>query len=266
MSGWLERRRLPIGASRGRKGPTGSGTPGGGGNSGKPGGGDGGGGRGGGRGRGGGGKSLTLVDSVGPIGWSGATNLGTRIFGAEAPDRLVILALSWGRVGLTRDITAVSLGGVAATLLRQQDLGSQTENAEIWGALVPSNASQNVTITWDDTGGASSSAALKLFRVTGCSLTPEATGAAAGVASSISPGLTGVSNGSIIISTAVTNDNDGFTYSCDGNFGTKDTLDGGEENFFGWSWGIKDGAGNISETYRSTVGSVVHRGVAVALA
>jgi len=248
MSAYDMFRRMGMGLSRG--GP---------GNGRGPGTGAGGRGRGRGRGgRGGGGSSgpsttITKTGGLGIGGWSGSTNYGNQNYGDADATRIVAVGISWGRTGAVRDITSVSIGGVAATKVADINANS-TDAAEIWAAELPTNDNTNLTVVWDGTGGSISAKTINIYRITGCSLSDRTSGTNSGFSTGAKTVSAGAHDaGAALISVGTGNENDSVSLACSGTFGTTQAIqDSGQEHLHGHSWGIAAAAGPTLETYTLT--------------
>lgn len=88
--------------------------------------------------------------------------------GTAAADRIVPLAINWrGASGTTRTLSGVTIGGIAATLCRQQQTGASEPVArtEIWAAQVPTGNTADVEMTFNNTD--STNLGLSAFAITG---------------------------------------------------------------------------------------------------
>lgn len=80
---------------------------------------------------------------------SGTTNGGTYNFGTSGTNRFIAAAMSPAMTGTTPGVSAVSIGGVSATLVARSVVGTNPNaaTAEIWIAAVPTGTSGVISIT-----------------------------------------------------------------------------------------------------------------------
>lgn len=97
-------------------------------------------------------------------------------FGPADPTRIVVVGIAAAVGGVGNAITAVTIGGIAATRQQRATIAGSTQqlSAEIWTAAVPTGATGTVAVTFS--GGGTSFFALSVYSLSGASgQTPSST-------------------------------------------------------------------------------------------
>lgn len=186
-------------------------------------------------------------------------SFGGASFGAAAADRAIAVTIHGAAVVSGREVSSVTIGGVSASRLVNQTVGTgiitAVTTSEIWIASVPTGTSGTVSVTFNF---GMLRCAIGIFRITGLlSLLAEGTAVGQSNNNSNNLSLTGISKDAVVIACGTGTSSPAFGYTGVTQAyenGWSDT--NGEHRFTGGS-GVAASAGSFNITQTNTSGEYV---------